>query len=82
VTVIAVGERRERGRKGAGFPLMWRTTVVYGRLVVDVDVSTSKKQIENWLVSWMTCWMMLSKLVIGWSMTTRPSFAEDGRLRR
>ena len=33
VTLIEVGERGERGRSVIGFQLMWRTTMVYVRLM-------------------------------------------------
>jgi hypothetical protein len=81
VTVIAVGERGERGRRRYRFPIeveddggAW--------YVGDEGGGIDERKIENWPAFCMTCSMVLRKLVIGWSRMSRPSFAEDGRLKK
>jgi len=41
-----------------------------------------ERKIESWLAFWMTCLMVLRKLVIGESRIFRPSFSKDCRLRK
>ena len=45
--VIEVGERGERERRSIGFQLIWRTMMVYGRLM-KMDVSMSEKSRTGW----------------------------------
>ena len=44
--------------------------------------SDKQKKIENWLVFWKKCSMVLRKSVKGWSRITRPGCLEDGHLKR